>query len=559
MVFLATVAFLEWKKRGDPVSAVLVTAFLGNHLQTWRTLSEIWCEPLLFLLVFVLWWRADRMSVIEKRDRASVEDGPGRPLLFHGISGLLSGFAYLTKGTGFQVAVFFWITVLVFSRARRWGLFGILVFLLTASPLLYWNTLTYGNPLYSFASTHNMWFDKADEIWYEDADDLPTMGSYLASHTWGEIAARVGRGLLLESKMTAQLFWPDWSLPAIPENSPVAWIHSVFKAIVFGLTAIGFVFMFATMETNETNPHTGTTPKLVWGCFWNRAGRGNPIASPSGIMFFILLAVVFFLTFGWYAQLTHAPRFLMTIVPIASLLGARLAARGINVVCGTDLHESSPGESLPPTCHCERSEAISGCDERQDCFVVPPRNDCEGEGVSDLQSDEPTFHSTPGFCATDALRNLLIFLVPALLLAWSIVSFAWSAHFALQTRVLPPPALSPLAERVIDRLDELPVGTRIAFGPSHGLPIWMTCGDLRWRATPWRVEWDRFAAMLEREKIDCVMVDDETAERRLYLRRLLKPGAAEELGWRLLFRDRGEGGSFILYGVTQNVPPQAGE
>ena len=31
-----------------------------------------------------------------------------------------------------------------------------------------------------------------------------------------------------------------------------------------------------------------------------------------------------------------------------------------------------------PLCHCERSEAISTSDEPQDCFVVPPRNDCSG-------------------------------------------------------------------------------------------------------------------------------------------------------------------------------------
>lgn len=100
---------------------------------------------------------------------------------------------------------------------------------------------------------------------------------------------------------------------------------------------------------------------------------------------------------------------------------------------------------------------------------------------------------------------------------------------------------------MIKRLDRLPEGSRIAFGPSHGLPFWMTRGDLSQRPIPWRIGWERFLETLDREKIGYVLVDNETLARRPYLARLAKPGADTSLGWKLIFRDRDDSNRFLMY------------
>lgn len=455
MALLVALAWLEWRRRKDPLAAAVAAGFLAAQVQMLRTLSEIWCEPLLYLLVFLLWWKTDEWGRRQGRE-------PGnRSARFFVVGGFLAGLVYLTKGTGLQVAALFFLTLLFYRRTRKKVLLPIAVFLFVCSPLWLWNLSVYGNPLYSFASTHNMWFDEADEIWYEDEEELPTLGSYLRTHSAGEIIARLGRGLLLETRMAGQLLWSDWRLPISEESGAVGLAFSFFKILVFAL------FLF------------GVGISL-------RQRRGSEfIASWAGWTLFLLMTTVSFLTFGWYAQLTHEPRFLMTLVPTAVALGARTVSRGLFLLSGW----TSMG----------------------------PR------------------------------------LFRWILLSYAVLVFGWSAFFAARTAALPGPALAPLAERVLKRVNELPEDSRIAFGPSHGLPTWLSRGDLVWRPTPWRIDWDRFAAMLEREGIVYVLIDSETVARRPYLGPLNRPDAAERLGWRLLFRDRDEGNFFLLYQVESRT------
>jgi len=58
--------------------------------------------------------------------------------------------------------------------------------------------------------------------------------------------------------------------------------------------------------------------------------------------------------------------------------------------------------------------------------------------------------------------------------------------------------------------------------------------------------------MLKREAIGYVLIDEETLARRPYLRRLGKPGADAELGWRTVFTYFNADGSFILYEVGES-------
>jgi hypothetical protein len=449
MTLMVTVAWLEWKRRKDPLSAVVALAFLAAHVQMLRTLSEIWCEPLLYLLVFLLWWKTDAWGPAQGE---GAENTSSRFLI---LAGILAGLLYLTKGTGLQVAVLLFVTLLVFSRNRKKVLLPIALFLILVSPLLLWNLSVYGDPLYSFASTHNMWFDEADEIWYENKDELPTAGSYLQSHSTIEILERLGRGVFLETRMAWQLLWTDWRLPASEASPPISAVIIFFKI----LSVLFVLYVLALTLRRKPKPLR--------------------IASNAGWTFFALMTAVFFLAFGWYAQLTNEPRFLMTLVPITAVLGGRFISKGAH-----SLGRTSP--RLP-----------------------------------------------------QVLRSIL--------LVYALLVLIWSAAFAWRTRDVPGPALSPLAERVLNRLHGLPEDSKIAFGPSHGLPVWLARGDLVWRPTPWRIDQDRFLAMLAREEVGYVLVDSETVARRPYLEDLSRPGAAETLGWRLLFRDRDDTNFFLMY------------
>lgn len=449
---LILAALWELKHRNDPVSAVLITLFLGSHVQIVRALSEVWCEPLLFLLLYCLWLTMDTAHSLVERPK-----GVMRWLL----PGLLCGMLYLTKGTGLQVAAAFWVVTLIIRRDWKGTAMGMAVFLIVVSPLLFWNLKTYGSPLYSFASTHNMWFDEADEIWYDDPATLPTLGSYLATHTFSEIAQRLGRGMILEAQMAFQLLWTDWRLPEGSSFSLVL-IHFLLKMAVVVLVVVGF---------------------------WRKTGRGT-LTSRMGGWFFLGLVVFLVPSFGWYAQLTNEPRFLMMLVPIGAVLLARAASRGLE--WGGD-HSNWCGRLV---------------------------------GTAFL----------------------------GLFLLGTICSFTASGSFAWKTRLLPGPEVMPLAQRVLTEVNQLPENTTVAFGPSHGLPTWLSRGDLKWRPNPWRIDWERFIGFLGREQIRHILLDQETLARRPYLSPLVNPSAPPAPDWRLAFRDRDQDGFFLLWEVQDLTP-----
>ncbi|MCB9782037.1 MAG: hypothetical protein H6751_03630 [Candidatus Omnitrophica bacterium] len=447
LLFLGSIAWNEIGVRKDLLSAFLAMAFLSLHLQMGRTLSEIWCEPLLYFLVYLPWWMLD--------SRGKPEEMESKKFLLLG--GVLTGLIYLTKGTGLQVAALFWVTVFIFAKNRLKPFVGIGVFLLVASPLLVWNTVVYHSPVYSFASTHNMWFDEADEIWYDDPEDLPTLGSYLKTHTPTEIAGRLGRGLILESKMAFQLLWSDWKLPE-GSSLPASIALFAFKLIILVGLPISILRLFREPSSHQR------------------------ITSRPALVFFLLMVGFMFPAFGWYAQLTDAPRFIMTLVPIAVVLLGRILSSSVE----STLQQSGAGSKV-------------------------------------------------------LLSGILIF---------SLFAMLQTASFAWKTRDFPAPSLDPSSERILEEVNQLPEGAKIAFGPSHGLPLWLSRPDLEWRPTPWRIDLERFKRMLERERIGYVLLDGETLARRPYLAPLAGPSASETLGWRIRSRFRSDTGFFILYELS---------
>ncbi len=484
---LVLAAYWEIRHRKDPVSAVFVVLFLGSQVQMIRTLSEIWCEPLLYFLLFCLWLVTDAYRSPEEIHRGVI-----RWIL----PGLLCGALYLTKGTGLQVAIAFWMVTWFVSRDWKGTILGVVVFLIMVSPLLWWNIKVYGNPLYSFASTHNMWFDEADEIWYDDPATLPSLGSYLRTHTLGEIIQRLGRGLILEAKMAFQLVWTDWILPG---RSPFALvlIHLLVKMAVVVLVVFGL---------------------------WRKAGQ-RELTSRMGGWFFLCLVVFLVPSFGWYAQLTNEPRFLMMLVPIGVVLLARAGSRGLEWLSRPD--SPPPPQTFPARGEGETTDSLPPCGG--------------GLGWERIRSN---WHG-----------SVIVTCFMACVFVGVICSFTVSVHLAWITRHFPGPEVTPLAQRVLTEMDHLPAETTVAFGPSHGLPTWLSRGDLKWRAIPWRIDWERFLTFLQREQIRYVLVDQETLARRPFLSPLMNPSGPSSPGWKLVFRDRDQEGFFLLWEILNLTPP----
>lgn len=451
LLFFGTLVWREWRSRQDIWALAFALLWLTHHVQMTRTHSEIWCEPLLYLLTYLLWSRSERLS--------KTGAAPGEVRGFS-LDGFLAGLAYLTKGSGLQITALYWLTALVFRRRAMVGIgVGLGVFLVLCSPLFVWNSVQYGSPLYNFASTHNMWFDEADEIWFDDKSTLPTLGSYLKTHSASEIGSRALRGVWLETRMAGQILWSDWQFV---EGAPAA-LQALFdfaKATAVVLVLFGFL----------------------------PSRRSPPITSRSGAVYFGLLIAAFVLSFGWYAQLTDEPRFLMTLFPIAAVLLGRAASRGMDWL--------------------------------------------SDHGAVVFQSWIPRMLSA----------------------GWAVaLGLALLTHGALAWRAseLPGAVLTDLQGDALKALDGLPEGSRITHGPSHGLPVWLARSDLSFRPTPWRVEWPQFESMIRRESITHVLIDSETVARREYLQKLVLPSAAEEVGWKVVFRERGPEDFFILYEVSQ--------
>jgi hypothetical protein len=106
--------------------------------------------------------------------------------------------AYLSKGSAPLLLGAWAITALLHYRSRIWQhrelLFVPALFLVTASPLLLYNATVFDNPFYSFASTHVLWMDSWDQSQVADPADLPTLSTYLQTHTAADIVDRFQSG-----------------------------------------------------------------------------------------------------------------------------------------------------------------------------------------------------------------------------------------------------------------------------------------------------------------------------------------------------------------------------
>lgn len=215
------------------------------------------------------------------------------------LAGLFLGLAYLTKSSVLLLLIVWSVVALWHYRRRIFAQTQLLlvpvVFLATTSPLLIYNWNTFGQPFYSFATTHVMWMDRWAESQVADPADLPTFSTYLQTHTLADVAARLDRGI---SRLN-----PELALTLIPSRD--------FEPLWLGYVVLG-----------------GLLAALIWLLLFQRDQIGSLSRRKQiTVLMFILLSIPFYLFSAWYAQVLIESRFLIPILgPFYVVLSAGIVA-----------------------------------------------------------------------------------------------------------------------------------------------------------------------------------------------------------------------------------------
>lgn len=169
----------------------------------WLTVTAVYLEAsayvnveVLLVTLFVSAWYAGA--------KALVAPASGRWFI---LAGLLAGLCYLAKGTGLLLVPMMLGTLVLrpftqFEAQSRWrwlrqpGVWLFLAaFVLVAAPLWLYNLRTHNSLLYNINTTHYIWLDSWEESYVYPDDPLPTLGSYLQTHSTAHMAERLWNGL----------------------------------------------------------------------------------------------------------------------------------------------------------------------------------------------------------------------------------------------------------------------------------------------------------------------------------------------------------------------------
>jgi hypothetical protein len=123
---------------------------------------------------------------------------------------------YLTKSSGPLLLGAWGVTALLHYRkqiGQRLELLLVpLFFLLTTFPLLVYNTRVFGSPFYNLDSAHVLWMDSWDESQVANPSDLPTLATYLQTHSVAAIVTRFQVGFARLTDFLPQVLIPSRTL-----------------------------------------------------------------------------------------------------------------------------------------------------------------------------------------------------------------------------------------------------------------------------------------------------------------------------------------------------------
>lgn len=213
-------------------------------------------------------------------------------------AGTMTGIAYMTKATALQMVPAFVLTAILTYQAGWWKrkeiwLF-VLAWIIVCMPLLIFNIQEYQNPLYNYNYKHEIWLNSPAQRHFADISEAPTLQTYLAEHTWEEMAHRLWYGLSEVTRILFRTLAPVSALALSPDAFPgqteIIWI-------VFWLGLL--VFLFSQRKKLK--------PELDF-------------ASPLFILpiFMLILSLI---PLGWFVQASNVgPRFIVLFHPIIYIL-----------------------------------------------------------------------------------------------------------------------------------------------------------------------------------------------------------------------------------------------
>jgi hypothetical protein len=284
--------------RVSSIHAALVTVVLVSHAHRFLdSATKVVVEPLLMLIILVTWFL--------------IWEGKGRTT-WYGLAGLATGLTYLAKGTGQIILIAFLASAVLVYRKRVLQKRGLWVFIagyvVLASGLWLYNTLNYGNPFYNLPTTHYMWLDAWEDSYAAGSEQLPTMVTYLQTHSVQQMIQRLSQGLVLVLEPIRQTWVPLWDI--------------VFPAFQTVMIAILVVRVPATTE-RRCAEGGGLTP-------WRRAVDRLRDHS-HGVVFTAALLGLWYVLFAWFFPVNDSPRYHLPVAPIVHcgiasglVLGVRL-------------------------------------------------------------------------------------------------------------------------------------------------------------------------------------------------------------------------------------------
>lgn len=253
----------------------------------------------LLVLLFILAWFAMLKAL----------DEPQRPRYWL-LAGLLAGLAYLAKGSGQLLVFAFLATAVLFFRGRLlqsknlWLFVG--GYILVASPLWLYNSVHYGSPTFNYAITHQMWMDSWNDWHPDDTANLPTLASYLQTHSAAEIFERQWAGMRAMRNILIKTLWPTRTLKMDE------FLLSPVSGYTLALVALlPFIFWPATRT------------------YLRRYGRAACLT--------LLTVAIFFVLFAWYVPIVAlGQRFMLPVIPfifvglahITGQIGQSVLSRG---------------------------------------------------------------------------------------------------------------------------------------------------------------------------------------------------------------------------------------
>ena len=233
--------------------------------------AEFTAEPLLLLLTVLTFYGLVRGFELPK---------------FWIMAGTSAGLAYLTKGSGLLLLIVYVLTIFRGSPklvlTPYFWLF-LLAFGVVAAPLLIYNWQVFGSPIFNYNTAHVIWLDHTEEQMIMFDSRPPTMLSYIATHSPGDVLRRMCRGLVIVRG--------------------VEWVWPFLLIFVF-IPKRWFVYFQASPEKQ----------------------RMITVATA--------LVLTFYLPFSWSAVVQRGIRYLLPIFPIMFLLLADIIVfYGMRAAC----------------------------------------------------------------------------------------------------------------------------------------------------------------------------------------------------------------------------------